>query len=71
MSEERTTINFMSHKITMDNDLLDMLAPKSRKYTEKDIELVMNQTNVSKDIAINSLEKCNGDIVDAIMDIYD
>ena len=38
-------------------------------YDEKDILLIMNQTNCTREIAINSLQESNGDIVSAILNI--
>jgi nascent polypeptide-associated complex subunit alpha len=49
----------------------DEEAPLKEKlpFTEKDIELVMNQTNASKEKSIDALKKNNGDIVSAIMEL--
>ena len=35
--------------------------------TDEDIEMVMDQCNVSKEDAIKALEECNGDIAEAIL----
>ena len=35
--------------------------------TDEDIEMVMNQCNVSKEDAKKALEECNGDIAEAIL----
>jgi len=35
--------------------------------TDEDVEMVMNQCNVSKEEAKKALEECNGDIAEAIL----
>jgi len=37
------------------------------KYDEKDVDIVMQQTNRSKEDAIDALEKRDGDVVEAII----
>lgn len=44
-------------------------APKQLPVDEKDVELVMCQTNASRERAIKALQKHNNDIVEAIIDI--
>jgi len=37
------------------------------EITEEDIQLVMDQCNVSREEALKALEECNGDIAEAIL----
>lgn len=41
----------------------------NKKYSDEDIEIVMNSTNVSKEKAIEALDKANGDISLAIINL--
>ena len=40
---------------------------ENNKYSKIHIKLVMMQANVSEDVAIEALDKNNGDVVNAIM----
>ena len=43
--------------------------PKTSSVDEKDVELVIAQTNVSRERAIKALQKHSNDIVEAIIDL--
>ena len=42
---------------------------ETAEFPELDIELVMRQAHVSRAVAIAALDKCNGDLVNAIIDL--
>jgi NACalpha-BTF3-like transcription factor len=53
------------------NKVIMFQAPQNDETVpiEKDIRLVMFQTGVTREIAINTLNKFDGDIVNAIMEL--
>ena len=59
------TISGKVKKIKKEEDIKD--EEVKLEITEEDIQLVMNQCNVSREEALRALEECNGDIAEAIL----
>ncbi len=64
--EENNTLVINLPSINNGNDIMEL---RSDDIDERDIELVMNQANTNRSIAINALKNNNNDIIEAIMDL--
>ena len=47
----------------------DLEEIESEKYSEKDVEMIMQQTGASKEEAVKALEETDGDLAEAIISL--
>ena len=68
-NSENSNVNNISNIQENDNISVEVVEKESTEETKNDVEILMNQTNCTREIAEETLKKHNNDIVDSIMEL--